>query len=59
MEQKLLKEQRIEVARIHEGIANAREDYLHKISTELVKKHDRDRNANMNILAEGTRLLSA
>ncbi|WML24947.1 IS200/IS605 family element RNA-guided endonuclease TnpB [Neobacillus sp. OS1-33] len=28
------------VARIHEKIANARKDYLNKISTEIVKNHD-------------------
>src|SRR5699024_1216666 len=32
--------QRIKVARIHEKITNARSDYLHKISTEIVKNHD-------------------
>ncbi|MGZ0086659.1 IS200/IS605 family element RNA-guided endonuclease TnpB [Caldibacillus thermoamylovorans] len=32
--------QRIKVARLHEKIANARKDYLHKISTEIVKNHD-------------------
>ncbi|MNR05309.1 putative transposase [compost metagenome] len=32
--------QRIQVALIHERIANARNDYLHKISTEIVKNHD-------------------
>ena len=32
--------QRIKVARIHERIANARKDYLDKISTALVKNHD-------------------
>lgn len=32
--------QRIKVAKIHEKISNAREDYLHKISTEIVKNHD-------------------
>ena len=31
---------KIKVARIHEKIANARNDYLHKISTEIVKNHD-------------------
>ena len=31
---------RIKVARIHEKITNARNDYLHKISTEIVKNHD-------------------
>jgi putative transposase len=28
------------VARIHEKVSNARNDYLHKISTEIVKNHD-------------------
>ena len=32
--------QRIKVARVHEHISNARADYLHKISTEIVKNHD-------------------
>lgn len=32
--------QRIKVARIHEKITNARNDYLHKISTEIIKNHD-------------------
>ena len=32
--------QRVKVARIHERIANARTDYLQKISTEIVKNHD-------------------
>ncbi|MGP4079695.1 IS200/IS605 family element RNA-guided endonuclease TnpB [Pseudalkalibacillus sp. R45] len=32
--------QRIKVARMHEKIANARNDYLHKISTHIVKNHD-------------------
>lgn len=32
--------QRIKVARIHEKIKNIRTDYLHKISTEIVKNHD-------------------
>jgi putative transposase len=56
MESKLIKEQRTlsrrtigssnwhkqkrTVARIHEKIAHARQDYLHKISTQLVKNHD-------------------
>lgn len=56
MEQQLLREQRIlsrrvkgssnwnkqrvKVARIHERIANARTDYLQKISTHIVKNHD-------------------
>lgn len=32
--------QRIRVARIHEHITDARADYLHKVSTEIVKNHD-------------------
>ncbi|MFB5762601.1 IS200/IS605 family element RNA-guided endonuclease TnpB [Paenibacillus medicaginis] len=32
--------QRVKVARIHESMANARRDYLHKISTHIVKNHD-------------------
>ncbi|MFZ3576780.1 IS200/IS605 family element RNA-guided endonuclease TnpB [Virgibacillus sp. DJP39] len=32
--------QRIKVARLHEKITNARNDYLHKISTDIVKNHD-------------------
>ncbi len=32
--------QKLKVARIHERIANSRADYLHKISTHIVKNHD-------------------
>ncbi len=32
--------QRIKVARLHEHIANARTDYLHKISIDIIKNHD-------------------
>lgn len=32
--------QRIKVARIHEKIANSRNDFLHKVSSYLVKNHD-------------------
>lgn len=32
--------QRVKVARLHERIANARRDYLQKISTQIVKNHD-------------------
>ncbi|MGG3522527.1 IS200/IS605 family element RNA-guided endonuclease TnpB [Bacillus pseudomycoides] len=32
--------QRVKIARIHEHIANARADYLHKLSTEIIKNHD-------------------
>ncbi|WP_143082946.1 RNA-guided endonuclease TnpB family protein, partial [Exiguobacterium sp. KRL4] len=31
---------RRKVARIHEKIANKRTDFLHKVSTEIVKNHD-------------------
>ncbi|MEK4426715.1 IS200/IS605 family element RNA-guided endonuclease TnpB [Solibacillus sp. FSL K6-1523] len=39
-EAKNYQKQRIKVAKIHEKICNARHDYLHKISTEIVKNHD-------------------
>ena len=32
--------QKLKVARVHEKIANARADYLHKLSTDIVKNHD-------------------
>ncbi|MEY8350640.1 IS200/IS605 family element RNA-guided endonuclease TnpB [Bacillus cereus] len=32
--------QRVKVASIHERISNARADYLHKLSTEIIKNHD-------------------
>jgi len=32
--------QRIKLAKIYEKIVNARKDYLHKISTEIIKNHD-------------------
>lgn len=32
--------QRLKVAKIHEKIANKRQDFLHKVSTEIVKNHD-------------------
>lgn len=32
--------QRIKVSRLHEKIKNTRNDYLHKISTHIVKNHD-------------------
>ncbi|MGP4107646.1 IS200/IS605 family element RNA-guided endonuclease TnpB [Virgibacillus sp. L01] len=32
--------QRIKIARIHERIANKREDFLHKTSTDIIKNHD-------------------
>ncbi len=39
-EAKNYQKQRIKVARIHEEISNARTDYLHKISSEIIKNHD-------------------
>ena len=39
-EAKNYQKQRVKVARIHEKITNARTDYLHKISTEIIKNHD-------------------
>ena len=39
-EAKNYQKQRRKVARIHEKIVNARTDYLHKISTEIIKNHD-------------------
>ena len=32
--------QKLKVARVHESIANKRADYLHKLSTDIVKNHD-------------------
>lgn len=32
--------QRLKVAKIHEKITNKRRDFLHKVSTEIVKNHD-------------------
>lgn len=39
-EAKNYQKQRVKVARLHEKIANARLDYLHKISTDIIKNHD-------------------
>lgn len=39
-EAKNYQKQKARVARIHEKIKNARTDYLHKISTEIIKNHD-------------------
>ena len=33
--------QRLKVARLHEKIQNQRKDFLHKLSTNLIKNHDR------------------
>lgn len=32
--------QKIKVARLHEKVANQRKDFLNKLSTEIIKKHD-------------------
>ncbi|MGX8178164.1 IS200/IS605 family element RNA-guided endonuclease TnpB [Exiguobacterium artemiae] len=39
-ESKNYQKQKRKVARIHEKIANKRADFLHKVSTEIVKNHD-------------------
>lgn len=39
-ESKNYQKQRLKVAKIHEKIANKRQDFLHKVSTEIVKNHD-------------------
>ncbi|WNS78593.1 IS200/IS605 family element RNA-guided endonuclease TnpB [Domibacillus sp. DTU_2020_1001157_1_SI_ALB_TIR_016] len=39
-EAKNVQKQRMKVARVHEQIANARTDYLQKITTEIIKNHD-------------------
>lgn len=39
-DRKNYQKQRIKVAKIHEKIANQRRDFLHKLSTNLVKNHD-------------------
>lgn len=40
LDAKNYQKQKLKVARIHERIANKRNDYLHKISTEIIKNHD-------------------
>ena len=39
-ESKNVQKQRVKVARLHEKIQNKRNDFLHKLSTRLVKNHD-------------------
>src|SRR5699024_5643650 len=39
-EAKNYQKQKRKVARIHEKIMNARHDYLHKVSADIVKNHD-------------------
>lgn len=40
LDAKNYQKQKRKVARIHERITNKRNDYLHKVSTEIVKNHD-------------------
>lgn len=40
LDSKNYQKQRIKVARIFEKIRNQRNDYLHKVSTEIIKNHD-------------------
>ena len=39
-EAKNYQKQRVKVARLHEKVMNQREDFLNKISTEIIKNHD-------------------
>ena len=39
-EAKNYQKQRIKVAKLYEKIANKREDFLHKLSTDVIKNHD-------------------
>ena len=39
-EAKNYQKQKIKVARLHEKVANQREDFLNKVSTEIIKNHD-------------------
>lgn len=39
-EAKNYQKQKLKVARLHEKIANKRNDFLHKVSTQIVKNHD-------------------
>ena len=53
--------QRVRVARIHESISNRRKDFLHKVSTQLIKNHDLiavEDLAVSNLLQSGNRGLS-
>jgi putative transposase len=43
------KKQRKKVAKIHSGVKNKRKDFLHKISTYIVKNHDAIAVENLNI----------
>src|SRR5699024_10794498 len=40
LDAKNYQKQKIKVARLHEKVMNQREDFLHKLSTEIIKSHD-------------------
>src|SRR5699024_7095156 len=40
LDTKNYQKQKIKVARLHEKVMNQREDFLHKLSTEIIKSHD-------------------
>src|SRR5699024_11748398 len=40
LDAKNYQKQKIKVARLHEQVMNQREDFLHKLSTEIIKIHD-------------------
>src|SRR5699024_2809727 len=40
LEAKNYQKQKVKVARLHEKVMNQREDYLNKLSTEIIKNHD-------------------
>src|SRR5699024_6781782 len=40
LDAKNYQKQKIKVARLHEKVMNKREDFLHKLSTEIIKSHD-------------------
>ena len=47
-EAKNYQKQKLKVARLHEKVFNQREDFLHKLSTEIVKNHDVISVENLN-----------
>src|SRR5699024_12187084 len=40
LDAKNYQKQKIKVARLHEKVMNQREDFLHKLSTKIIKNHD-------------------
>lgn len=48
-EAKNYQKQKIKVARLHEKVANQREDFLNKVSTEIIKNHDIICIENLNV----------